>query len=165
MLYAKINGHRSIEVDPDTSPPKLDGTDVPLDIVRLSEDRFHIIKNGKSFQAEIVEINRQTKSVVVRINGSVHTVQLKEKVDLLLEKLGMNNSGGARLNNLRAPMPGLIIDLRVSEGQTIKTGDPLLILEAMKMENIIKSTGDGVVKRVNIKKGDSVEKGHVLIEF
>jgi biotin carboxyl carrier protein len=59
----------------------------------------------------------------------------------------------------------LIIDLKVKVGDSVTTGDVLLILEAMKMENILKATGDGVVKEVKAKKGDSVEKGQVLIEF
>ncbi|MBY0435500.1 MAG: acetyl-CoA carboxylase biotin carboxyl carrier protein subunit, partial [Cyclobacteriaceae bacterium] len=70
-----------------------------------------------------------------------------------------------KVNAVKAPMPGLIIDLRVNAGDTVKTGDPLLVLEAMKMENIIKAPGDGTVKQVKIKKGDSVEKGQLLIEF
>ena len=62
-------------------------------------------------------------------------------------------------------MPGLIIDLKVKTGDTVKAGDSLLILEAMKMENMLKSPGDGVVKNVKVKKGDAVEKNQVLIEF
>jgi len=62
-------------------------------------------------------------------------------------------------------MPGLIIDLKIKAGDTVKSGDQLLILEAMKMENIIKSPGDGIVKFIKVKKGDSVEKGQVLLEF
>jgi biotin carboxyl carrier protein len=165
MLFAKINGQRSLEIDVKGSSITIDGTDFPIDVAKLGPDKFHIIRNNKSFSAEIVEVNRQTKTVSVRINGSTHTVQLKDKFDLLLDKLGMNNGAGTRLNNIKAPMPGLIIDLRVIVGQHIQPGDTLLILEAMKMENIIKSSGEGVVKRVTVKKGDSVEKGQVLIEF
>ena len=79
--------------------------------------------------------------------------------------MGMNNTSAGKINSLKAPMPGLIIDLKVKAGDTVKQNDPLLILEAMKMENIIKSPGEGVVKLVKIKKGDSVEKNQVLIEF
>lgn len=165
MLFAKINGQRSLEIATDETPTRVDSVAFPLDIVRINGDRFHIIYNNRAFNAEIIDINKQIKTVVVRINGSMHTVQLTDKFDLLLEKLGMTNSAGTRLNNVRAPMPGLIIDLRVSPGQTIQVGESLLILEAMKMENIIKAVGDGQVKRVNVKKGDSVEKGQVLIEF
>jgi biotin carboxyl carrier protein len=165
MLFAKINGHRSIEIDASTSPVTIDGIEFPIDVAKLSDDKFHMIVNNKGYNAEVVDVNKGTKTVTVRINGSMHTVQLKDKSDLLLEKLGMTNAGSNRLNNLRAPMPGLIIDLRVAVDQAIQAGDTLLILEAMKMENIIKATGEGVVKRVTVKKGDSVEKGQVLIEF
>jgi biotin carboxyl carrier protein len=79
--------------------------------------------------------------------------------------MGMNNGSSGKVNNIKAPMPGLIIDLKVKVGDEVKQNDPLLILEAMKMENIIKSPGDGMVKNVKVKKGESVEKGQVLIEF
>jgi biotin carboxyl carrier protein len=62
-------------------------------------------------------------------------------------------------------MPGLIVELKIQVGDTVKTGDPLLILEAMKMENVLKSPADGIVKNVRVKKGDSVERGHTLVEF
>jgi biotin carboxyl carrier protein len=62
-------------------------------------------------------------------------------------------------------MPGLIIDLKVKAGDVVKAGEPLLILEAMKMENILKSSREGVIKNVKVKKGESVEKGQVLLEF
>ena len=77
----------------------------------------------------------------------------------------MNNGSAGKVNHIKAPMPGLIIDLRVKEGDTVKPGDALLILEAMKMENMIKASAESVVKSVKVKKGDSVEKNQVLIEF
>ena len=101
----------------------------------------------------------------LKINGIKYTIQLRDKFDLLLEKMGINNSAVGKVNVIKAPMPGLIIDLRVKKGDLVKAGDPLLVLEAMKMENIIKAPGEGTVKVVKIKKGDTVEKGQVLIEF
>jgi biotin carboxyl carrier protein len=112
-----------------------------------------------------VKADRATKSFQFKINNKLHTVEVKDKFDLLLEKMGMANGTAAKINNIKAPMPGLVIDLKVKTGDVVKTGDPLLILEAMKMENILKSPGDGTIKNVKIKKGDSVEKGQVLIEF
>jgi biotin carboxyl carrier protein len=79
--------------------------------------------------------------------------------------MGMNNANAGNVITIKAPMPGLIIDLKVKEGDAVKQNDPLIVLEAMKMENIIKSPGDGVVKSVKVTKGVSVEKNQVLIEF
>ncbi|MDB5143897.1 MAG: gcdC, partial [Mucilaginibacter sp.] len=71
----------------------------------------------------------------------------------------------AKVSEIKAPMPGLVLKLFVSEGTEVKKGDNLFILEAMKMENIIKSPADVTVKTVKIKPGDKVEKGQVLLTF
>jgi biotin carboxyl carrier protein len=115
--------------------------------------------------AEVVKADHDTKTFSVKLNGKIYPVELKDRFDILLEKMGMNSSAGSKVNMIKAPMPGLIIDLKVKSGDTVKPGDTLLILEAMKMENIIKSPGEGVVKSVKVKKGESVEKNQVLIEF
>jgi biotin carboxyl carrier protein len=77
----------------------------------------------------------------------------------------MNNLNSQAAKEIKAPMPGLIFDIKVKEGDEVKKGDAVLILEAMKMENILKSPGDGTVKSIKIKKGQSVEKNQVLIQF
>ncbi len=129
-------------------------------------DRFyHIIYQSQSFNLEVVSINSVEKTVKLKLNNKLAEVKLQDKFDLLLEKLGMNISSGSLITDIKAPMPGLIFDLKVKEGDEVKKGDPVLILEAMKMENIIKAPGDGTVKAVKIKKGDSVEKNQVLIQF
>lgn len=135
------------------------------DFVKISEGHYHILYKNKSYRAELVKWDAQTKTVVLKVNQQIFTVNVKTKMDLLLEKMGISNANSNKLNFVKAPMPGLIIDLKIKVGDTVTTGDVLLILEAMKMENILKATGDGVVKEVKVKKGDSVEKGQVLIEF
>jgi biotin carboxyl carrier protein len=102
---------------------------------------------------------------VLKVNGKVYSVDLRDRFDLLLEKMGMNNGATGKANSIKAPMPGLIINLHVKEGDQVMPGDALLILEAMKMENLIKASAQSVVKSVKVKKGDSVEKNQVLIEF
>jgi biotin carboxyl carrier protein len=135
------------------------------DLVEYAPNCFHIIYNNKSYRAEIVKADAQTKTFTIKVNGTIQTVALKDKFDMLLEKMGMTAANTSKMNHVKAPMPGLIIDLKIKVGDTVNAGDALLILEAMKMENVLKSPGGGVVKSVKVKKGDSVEKGQVLIEF
>lgn len=143
----------------------IDGSVLEWDVVKISEGYFHLLINHKSYRAEIVKTDRTAKSFVLKINGKIYTVELKDRFDLLLEKMGLNNGAAGKMNSVKAPMPGLIIDLRVKEGDKVMPGDSLLILEAMKMENLIKASAESIVKSVKVKKGDSVEKNQVLIEF
>ena len=143
----------------------VNGKTFQWDLAEISEGYFHIIHNNKSYKAEIVKADFANKSFQIKINGNVYPVEVRDKFDLLLEKMGLNSNTSGKVNNIKAPMPGLIVALKVNQGDTVKAGDPLLILEAMKMENIIKSPGDGTVRTIIVKKGDSVEKNQVLLEF
>lgn len=135
------------------------------DIVKVSANHLHIIVNHRSFTAELVEAIPAEKQFRVRINGNVYTVKLKDKYDELLQQLGMDKLLSAKINDLKAPMPGLVLDVLVQEGQRITKGENLLVLEAMKMENNLKATSDAVVKKIKVVKGDRVEKNEVLIEL
>jgi biotin carboxyl carrier protein len=164
MYKATVNG-KAFEISPDENGFIVNGKLLVWDLVQISDGYFHILYENKSYKAEVVKTDFAVKSFTFKINGHHYTVDLKDKFDLLLEKMGMNNSSAGKINHIKAPMPGLIIDLKIKTGDTVKAGEPLLILEAMKMENILKSPGEGVVKNMKVKKGDSVEKGQVLIEF
>ena len=164
MFQAKING-KEFQIDSMDEGFLINGEKLNWDLMKISEGYFHILHQNKSYRAEVVKTDLATKTLTLKINGHTYVVEHKDKFDLLLEKMGMNAAAGARINNIKAPMPGLIIDLKVKPGDAVKQGDQLLILEAMKMENIIKSPGEGTVKNVKVKKGESVEKGQVLLEF
>lgn len=79
--------------------------------------------------------------------------------------MGIDLSAGPKVNDMKAPMPGLVLNVLVENGQTIKKGDAIVVLEAMKMENILKSPSDGIVKKVHVIKGDKVEKNQVMVNF
>lgn len=164
-MYKAIVNDKNFEITAGDDGLTVNGAPLHWDIMQISDGYFHILYENKSYRAEIVKADAATKTFTYKINGSHYTVALKDKFDLLLEKMGLTNTSVAKVNTIKAPMPGLIIDLKIKAGDTVKAGEPLLILEAMKMENILKSPGEGVVKNVKIKKGDSVEKGQVLIEF
>ena len=164
MYKAQVNG-KAFEIVHEKETWVVNGSPLDWDLTSLGNGHYHILYQKKGYRAEVVKTDRELKTVELKINGIKYTIQLRDKFDLLLEKMGMSNTAAAKVNVIKAPMPGLIIDLRVKAGDLVKAGDPLLVLEAMKMENIIKAPGEGTVKVVKIKKGDTVEKGQLLIEF
>lgn len=164
-MYKALVNNKTYEIDQNDQSITVNGADFQWDINKISDDYFHILYQNKGYRAEIVKIDIASKTIIFKINGRNYSVELKDKFDLLLEKMGMNKTASSKVNSIKAPMPGLIIDLKIKAGDMVKQGDPLLILEAMKMENILKSPGDGVIKNLKVKKGDNVEKGQVLIEF
>jgi biotin carboxyl carrier protein len=164
MFKATVN-KKSFSIEPTDEGFIIDGKEVAWDLKKIEDGYYHILFNNKSFTAELVKADPEVKAFVFKINGRLYNVAVQDRFDLLLEQMGMNAGTSAKVNNIKAPMPGLIIDLKVKSGDAVKPGDTLLILEAMKMENIIKSPGEGVVKSVKISKGQSVEKNQVLIEF
>lgn len=164
-MYKAIVNDKTFEIESVDSGFVVNGEPQSWDLVKIADGYFHILYQNKSYRAEVIKTDPETKQFTFKINGHNYTVTLKDKFDLLLEKMGMHNTASSKVNNVKAPMPGLIIDLKVKVGDAVKPGDSLLILEAMKMENILKSPGEGIVKTVKVKKGDSVEKGQVLVEF
>lgn len=143
----------------------VNGKAVTWDLATVRDGYFHILMNDRSYRAELTETDVERKRVAIKVNGRIYTVILKDRFDVLLEKMGMSANAGAKVNHVRAPMPGLIINLKVREGDRVSAGDALMILEAMKMENVIKAPGDATVKSVKVRAGEGVEKNQVLIEF
>ena len=143
----------------------LNGQPFGWDLVDLGEGRFHVLHEGRSYNAEVVSTDFATKTIVLKINGQRVELNAKDRFDLLLERLGMSDATAAKVNELKAPMPGLIVDIRVAPGQAVLKGDPLLVLEAMKMENILKAPADGTVSGLKVAMRDNVQKGQVLVQF
>jgi len=165
MLQVKTANDKTWQVDIQKGAILLNGAPLNWDISPIAPHTYHIIKDARSYTAELVAANYEEKTFTFKINGKVQTVRVKDRLDLLLDKLGMSNANAHRVNDVKAPMPGLILEIKVQPGQEVKKGDPIMILEAMKMENILKSPGDGVVKEVKVQEKQNVEKNQVLILF
>lgn len=165
MLQIKVNGAKTIECNVENGQYFLGGQKVDFDISRINEHEFHIIYKNKSFNAFIVGADYENKKFKLKVEGNIYELEVKDQFDQLLEKMGINKGQENKLNEVKAPMPGLIISINVAEGQEVEQGEPLLILEAMKMENVIKSPGKGLVKEIKVGKGETVEKNQVLIRF
>ncbi len=165
MYQAKVNGQDDFTLDFKDGQFELDGQVLEWDIARTGRKGYHILWNHQSFRAEIIHTDAVNKTFTLRINSHDFTVVLKDRYDLLLEKLGMQKSGHQKAGHIKAPMPGLVKEILTKKGQEIKAGDSLLILEAMKMENILKAEGEGIVSRIAVVAGDAVEKNQLLIEM
>lgn len=154
---------KSFEVSKDTKFYALDGIERPYQIEKIGEYRFLMLMEHQSHLIEVVEAFEN--QVTLKVNGKETTATYKSQISQMLESLGMSTQSAEKINELKAPMPGSILDVLCKPGDEVKKGDPLLILEAMKMENVIKSSGEGVVDVVHIIKGQNVDKNHVLISF
>ena len=145
---------------------QLDLTDIEdLDIVSIGNNMFHLLDQNKSYTIHVIDQSDDGKQIQLMINGALHDVSIQDKYDELLHKLGMDNLAQSKALELKAPMPGLVLDVQVKVGDTISKGNGLIVLEAMKMENVLKASSDGIVKSIKANKGDSVNKNDVLIEF
>ncbi|WP_026628530.1 biotin/lipoyl-containing protein [Dyadobacter alkalitolerans] len=153
------------EINNEQNTLSIGGEPFDGDITALGNNRFHAIWKNRSYNIEVLEHNVAEKTFHLLINGQhIHT-KAKDELDLLLEGMGLQNASSAKINNVKAPMPGLIQSVAVAQGDTIQKGDTLLVLVAMKMENTIKSSGNGVVKTLKVAAGEIVEKNQVLLEF
>lgn len=165
MYKVSVNKNKNFEITGSKDQRLIDEQEFQWDVVKIEDNYFHVISGNKSYRAEVIKSDFENKTFSLKINGSKYEVSLKDKSDLLLEKLGLNTSASSGIKEIKAPMPGLILEIKVKEGDTVKKGDSLMVLEAMKMENVLKSPGEGIVKTVRVKKGDSVEKNEILILF
>lgn len=136
-----------------------------MDLRPLGDGLWHFIHNGRSFQVEVEKADFAHKHFELRIDGFRHRVQLSDPYDVLVQRLGLAKKAVHHANDIKAPMPGLIREILVEPGQSVRAGDPVLILEAMKMENLIKAPGDGIVAEIQALPGAPVDKGQVLVLF
>lgn len=163
MYKVKVNGAQEYTIDKQKDAFVLDGQTVELDIVSTGADAYHILHNGQSYRIRVIEVNATEKKLTIRINGNDYNLEIKDRFDVLLNQLGMSDLATAKVNDIKAPMPGLVLKINVTEGQQITKGEPVLVLEAMKMENVLKAPADATVKAIKVEVGNAVEKGQVLV--
>ncbi len=162
---AKIEVNNSIfEITREDSNLVLDGDIQNYDLISLPDGKFHLVMNQTSYTIEVLDKTTSTGKLSLSINGRTLDTTLNNKLAELLKSMGME-SGKKKLKDLKAPMPGLVLDVLVSAGDAVSEGQELLILEAMKMENVIKSPQEGIIDSISIEQQDKVEKNQVLVSF
>ena len=165
-LKVEIENGNSYSIDQLTgNSAELNGSEINWDQIEVKAGKFHIIRDRKSYSVEVVGADKEKKSFDLKVNNNIYKTKVEDRFDLLLHQLGMDNLTSAVVKELKAPMPGLVLKIEVAVGQTIKEGEALVVLEAMKMENVLKSPADVVIKSIGVTEGNAVEKNEVLIEF
>lgn len=134
-----------------------------LDLIQNGELKYHLLNENKSFQAEIIQADFYKREYTIVLNSKTYHLKISNALDLMIEKMGYSINGSKKLNAIHAPMPGIIIGLEIKQGDVVKEGDTVLILEAMKMENEIVSPVDGVVNKIHTSKSTTVSTGEPLV--
>lgn len=154
-----------VEIDKiNSNKGTVNGKTFKLDINK-STNEYHIIYNNSSYKVELDSFIKETNEVILKVNNDKITCKVSTELDVLLKELGMDNLSAQKMNDIKAPMPGLVLDVKVDVGQAVQEGDTILVLEAMKMENNIKAPAEGIVKEIICEPSKAVEKNDILIIF
>ena len=163
MYKVSVNGNE-YEVEITEHGVSINGADKSIYLNRAANGSIQaVVPDGVHYMS--LEKGDSNKSFTLRNSGNSLSIEIKDKYDLLLEKLGMDQMLSAKQTDLKAPMPGLVLEVLAKPGDTVAKGEALLVLEAMKMENVIKAPTDAVVKDVLVSPKQAVEKNAVLIAF
>ena len=165
MYLAKVNQKTNLNILSNRRQYYINDQAFVCDTINLGNGKFHTIYKSNSYQVELIAYNLKEKSFLFDINGQRQEVIVKNKFDLLLDKMRINDLKSNKMKNIKSPMSGLLLSINIKEGDKVHQGDAIMVLEAMKMENILKSPGDGIVQSIVVKQGDKVEKNQVLINF
>jgi biotin carboxyl carrier protein len=139
-----------------------DGNSDEIEYQKISQNQYLVIKDNQSFDLKFFHDEHGETSIF--IDGEVQTTTIIDPIKARREAVG----GGGAINldgpvPIESMMPGKIIAVKVKVGDEVKTDQDIVVLEAMKMENVLKSPKDGKVTEVNVKEGDSVESGTKLV--
>jgi biotin carboxyl carrier protein len=165
MIQAILNNtNRNVEIK--DSEILLNGEVRDFDLQVIENQKFfHVLYQNQSYYFEVVGFDSENKVYTIAYQGQKYEIGIKDRFDQLLSSMGLDAVSKPKVNDVKAPMPGLVLSIKVKEGMEVKKGDPILILEAMKMENIIKSPVDGIVKSIAVKEKQAVDKNQTLINF
>ena len=157
MYKIKVNATHTFEVTKESMET--------LDVVETSANHYHILQDNTSVKAEILQTDFNKKTYSIKVNNNTYDVTINDTIDQQIEALGFEIGALKQVNDIKAPMPGLILEVSVKVGDEVKENDTLIILEAMKMENVMHSPREGIIKSIHVKYGETVDKNSLLIEF
>ncbi len=139
----------------------MDGKIYEVDFESVSgQPVYSLIVNGKSHESYVAQVDDIWQ---VLLRGRLYPVSVEDEREKRLRAAAGSSIAETGEFHLKAPMPGLVVTIPVAEGQEVKKGQVLLILESMKMQNELKSPRDGKVNRIKVRAGESVEQRQTLL--
>ncbi len=132
---------------------------------QLSPGSYRVSVEGKNYTVSAIEGPDPSGKMIVKVSGVEREVVILDERALLLDRMGMYAGDTSAELDLCAPMPGKVLSVLVKPGDRVQQGSSLLVLEAMKMENVIKSSVSATVEEVPVNAGSAVEKGELLVKF
>jgi len=136
------------------------GENYTVDVKQINQEEFHLLLNNRTY---LVDVQRKGNIFRISLGGAIFPVEVFTEREKFQREMLRASSGGQRELEIRAPMPGLILKVEVGEGDSIQAGQPLIIMEAMKMENEIRAQVAGKVKQITIKENQTVDKDDLLV--
>src|ERR1700676_163876 len=125
MYQVKVNDKYNYEFDQNGEGQLINSENNSADIKKLNESAWHIINNLRSYNVEVVSFNSSEKTAEIKVNNNIYTIKAKDQFDILLDKLGLSSLISAKISEIKAPMPGMVLKIFVNEGMEIKKGDNL----------------------------------------
>lgn len=138
---------------------------LPINLLKSEGAVYTYNYRDKNYTIDLLGYDEESKEVLIKIQGKKCSVRVTDEFDALLASMGMDAKSSKKSNEIKAPMPGMVLRVMVTEGQQVNKGDGILVLEAMKMENIIKATNDCEIQKIMVGEKDKVEKNQVLIQL
>lgn len=130
----------------------------------LGGSRMLLIIDNRPNEVDIRSDGYENRRLVF-VKGTEIEIEIEDFRLAQAKKVAGMSISGTATKNVKAPMPGLILEVKVEPGEEVHQHQQLVVIEAMKMENVIKSTADAIIKKVSVRPGMSVEKNDLLIEF
>ncbi len=156
IRYAKTQDDRSNSFDEDSRS---------IHIMENSAGEYRLQDGDTQHKINVVEFDLYARTCTVEMDGQLKQVRIIRELDIMIEKMGLNATHSIKQSLMVAPMPGLVTEIKVTIGEHVDKGTPLLILEAMKMENVISAPHEAVIKEIKVNVGQAVERGLPLLEF
>jgi biotin carboxyl carrier protein len=165
MKYRVESAGKVLDLEQSGSNVIQNGQEIAYETISKSGDEMVLTIGRRLMRVRRISSGSDGQPARFWVNGKTIDVAVKSETDLLLEKMGVGQGAGSAARKIKAPMPGLIVKILATPGQSVEKGQVLLNFEAMKMENQLKAPGPGIVKHVSVQAGDKVDKGQLLVEL